>query len=252
MSWQASKWAVQQKTGSIPAKAVLLVLAEAADAKAHSTTLSTATLATRTDASRRTVIKALADLTELGLIRRARRSNASTGTRMADEITLQVDIGLGADPAPSLGADPALWAPHPKVQETTGQGADYDAPRCGSCTAKEEGFVQGLQPSVARTRKPRSSTKMPEGFPDFFMLEELKARASAGGIGTEVVDLSVARFAAYKKRSRSTDWIASLQDWVADDIAKARLRGMSAAKARRPTAQEYAIATFDNQEVGNE
>jgi DNA-binding Lrp family transcriptional regulator len=87
MSWQASKWAMGQHTGSGPAKAVLLVIAEASGVE--NCQLSHATIAQRAEISERCVWQQIRTLEAAGFIRRqARRKN---GHRTSDLIILNME-----------------------------------------------------------------------------------------------------------------------------------------------------------------
>lgn len=88
MSFRASEWAVRRRAGSAINKAVLLVLAEAADADGVCW-LSQSTVAERAECSPRAVYSALAKLTQAGLIERRRRAD-SRGHRTSDLITLTI------------------------------------------------------------------------------------------------------------------------------------------------------------------
>ncbi len=148
MSWQASRWARDQRTGSAAAKVVLLVLAENAGAADASSILSVATLVERTELSKRAVIQHLAALEASGLIGRERRWDTQ-GHRAADLIRLLIgDSGQGAPDAPRQAKS--------KVRETH-QG---EIPRCTTDTPKvhvvhslsaggaphiDKGLIEGLK-----------------------------------------------------------------------------------------------------------
>lgn len=83
------RWAAEQATGGPMPKLVLLVLAEHANREGRATT-SVATLSRETEASERTVRRALGALVERGLIARARRHDG-TGATVANAYRLLLD-----------------------------------------------------------------------------------------------------------------------------------------------------------------
>jgi CTP-dependent riboflavin kinase len=76
VSVAAVRWAAEQTAGGPMAKLVLLVVAEHADRHGRATT-SVATLARETEASERTVRRALDTLTDRRLLARARRQRGT-------------------------------------------------------------------------------------------------------------------------------------------------------------------------------
>lgn len=97
MSWQASEWAKQQRTGSAAAKTVLLLLGDRAD-ESHSCFPGVALLAWESEMSERSVRSAITTLREAGLIRVLRRGGAGRrgggGGRRSNRYQLLLD---GAD-----------------------------------------------------------------------------------------------------------------------------------------------------------
>ena len=102
MSIKALNWAWDQRAGSPAAKAVLVALADFAD-ELHSCWPSMALLAYRSEVSERTVKRVLADLVEIGLLRRERRY-IGYGKRSNDRYVLPVEAPFEMSD-PSLGAN---------------------------------------------------------------------------------------------------------------------------------------------------
>ncbi|WP_394763560.1 helix-turn-helix domain-containing protein [Phenylobacterium sp.] len=99
------KWAIGQKTGSGSAKAVLVVLAEAAD-DAGLCWPSQRLIAARADVTKRTVISQLAALERLGLITRTRHDREN-GSRSSDRIRLSLSQpGEASSPPPGARVSP--------------------------------------------------------------------------------------------------------------------------------------------------
>jgi len=105
MSWQASQWAIKQRTGSGPAKTVLMILAEAAGVQDAACFLSHDTIAERAELSPRAVWAQMQHLARLGLISRTRRIDGR-GHRTSDLIT----IALTATDATRDETQPAAGA----------------------------------------------------------------------------------------------------------------------------------------------
>jgi hypothetical protein len=89
MSWQATSWAKEQRTGSPSLKATLLCLADYADPETHSCFPSQSVLASHVEISVRTLRTNLGTLEEMGLI--ARRHRESRTGRQTDAYTLKID-----------------------------------------------------------------------------------------------------------------------------------------------------------------
>src|SRR5512146_226555 len=109
MSYQASQWAVRQQAGSAYAKAVLLVIAEAADTSGYAF-LGYPEIGRRAEMSRRSVIDQVGVLTAAGLLKIDRRYDAQ-GHRTSNGLRLQIDrTDLGA--AVALRDDPKVQPVH--------------------------------------------------------------------------------------------------------------------------------------------
>jgi hypothetical protein len=109
MSIAAMAWAKRQKTGSATRKAVLMAIADYADA-AGSCWPSQRAIMEETELSERAVRNALAELADAGLLNRVERRRPD-GSRASDMLTLNMgeqpapDAGGGAPDAPGVGHD---------------------------------------------------------------------------------------------------------------------------------------------------
>jgi hypothetical protein len=119
MSNAAVNWARRVTTGNPARKAVLMVLADYADEE-WSCFPGQERLSTETELSTRTIGRALSDLEEVGLIRRARRTRGD-GSRTSDRIYLQPLDAVGLTPRP----------PRPPSPPDTPSGSDDDPPPTG-------------------------------------------------------------------------------------------------------------------------
>lgn len=90
MSLEATRWAKRQTTGSATRKAVLMALADYANADGFAWPSQIA-IAEETEMSERSVRSAIADLVELGLVERQSR-RGSDGTRRTDKLRLTLEI----------------------------------------------------------------------------------------------------------------------------------------------------------------
>ncbi|MDB5482996.1 MAG: hypothetical protein JWO83_4049 [Caulobacteraceae bacterium] len=225
MSWQASRWARDQRTGSFAAKGVLMVLAEAVGVEDASCILSVAALVDRTELSKRAVLDHLAALELSGLIQRTRRTD-NFGHRPADMIKLAIgEPSLGAPDAlrednPKvrdlhLGAIPRCSSDPPKVQLTTSLGA-------GAAPPIDKGLLEGSLRVARNGGAPTRKTPIPEGFPDHEAIQREQAYLRAEGWNID------ARMEAEKFRSRNlaTDgryvrWPAAFHTWIVNAIGYA-------------------------------
>lgn len=99
MSVQAVRWAAEQQAGAPMPKLVLYALAEHANRDGYATT-SLGTLVRETEASRRTVLRALDTLADCRLIARTRRQRG-TGADTSNEYRLMLhQSGAGATTTP--------------------------------------------------------------------------------------------------------------------------------------------------------
>lgn len=125
MSLAAIRWAMEQRAGSATAKAVLLVLAEAADASGR-THLAQRTIAAAAELGERAVRDALAALETAGLLEREHRyRKGKSGGRTTDACRLTLAApDAGKIPAPDAGKGGYR-------HETPVTGGDLPAPDAG-------------------------------------------------------------------------------------------------------------------------
>lgn len=119
MSVAAVRWAAEQTAGGPMPKLVLLVLAEHADRHGRATT-SVATLARETEASERTVRRALDTLTDRRLLARARRQRG-TGADTSSVYWLNLDHPQETDTVDTM-ADTVTANPGGHSDTPTGHG----------------------------------------------------------------------------------------------------------------------------------
>ncbi|GAA5104731.1 helix-turn-helix domain-containing protein [Haloechinothrix salitolerans] len=154
MSVHALRWAAEQTAGGPMPKLVLVVLAEHANRDGRATT-SVRTLARETEASERTVRRALDSLADRRLIARARRQRGS-GADTSNEYRLALDNHPRPDtvtPTPGGQNDsPPVSQRHPRTVRATAHAGD-------TATAQGEPELQNrttepssLAPAGARTR----------------------------------------------------------------------------------------------------
>lgn len=222
MSWQASHWARDQRTGSAAAKVVLMVLAEHASPTEGSCFLSAATIGERAELGRSAVLKHLAGLEAAGLIIRRRRFDAQ-GHRSSDQITLAVG-GAAQGPQDKSRDDP-------KVHEAN----LGEIPRSISEVAKvhleghqgppggpEKGSEKGVEKERAAPKVFKRKVAIPDGFPDAEAIDRERAYLRAEGWNID------ARLEAEKFRSRNVanggqyvDWRAAFHNWMVRAIGYA-------------------------------
>jgi hypothetical protein len=100
VSYQAVKWALNVKTGSIARKAVLLVIAEYADKNGVNSFPDQETIAAQAETSTDSVQRHVNKMVDAGIISRERRHDPKTGHRMSDSYSLDLNriaYGLGQD-----------------------------------------------------------------------------------------------------------------------------------------------------------
>lgn len=157
MSVVAVRWAAEQTAGGPMPKLVLYALAEHANRDGRATT-SVATLARETEASERTVRRALDALAERRLIGRARRQRGS-GADTSNEYRLALDdrpapgtvtpAPVGQSDTPGGHSDsPPVSERHPRTVTATAHAGDTATP-------------QGEPELLNRTTEPKSSVARP-------------------------------------------------------------------------------------------
>lgn len=243
MSWQATSWARDQVTGSAAAKAVLMILAEAAGVEDASCTLSAATIASRAELGRRTVVAVMPLLESRGLIARRRRNDAG-GHRTSDEITLLMAETQGAADAPRTPPQSADVAPRTpaKVQMTA---------RLGAGAAHKEGIEEKRS---ARVSKPMA---IPDGFPGSTDIERERAFLIERGWNLDA-SLEAEKFRAHALTSGRTaiDWRAAFRTWVIKSMERAPAQQRRQTPASAPAARDdlaewrHRVATFNDPRNG--
>lgn len=142
MSYQLMAWAAEQTTGSITRKAVLLSLANAANHHTGRCFPSVERIARETEASERTVRRALDELESAGLITRERRRRED-GTLGTYEY--------------AFPADNATASPPDTDDRTSGQPRPQPAVRATALNQEDE--QEGEQETdTARAREPEGAT----------------------------------------------------------------------------------------------
>lgn len=225
MSWQASKWAVKHTAGSAAAKAVLMVLAEAAATKGATCYPSHATIAERAELSERCVWQAMADLVAAGLIERtARRDRA--GHRTTDLIHLRIDQPA-RDAVRQVEPQPAADATRePRPTRTscgqaelglTANGAQPTRTSCETLPAPGAEEPVRREPvnepvsSKRRARKRSPECPIPEGFPGSALIEKLQVEFPNLDAGRQAVTF---RGHAETHDRRCANWAAAFRMWL--------------------------------------
>ncbi|SDD86218.1 helix-turn-helix domain-containing protein [Actinokineospora iranica] len=159
MSVHALRWAVEQNAGGPMPKLVLLVLADHANRDGRATT-SVATLARETEASERTVRRALDALAERHLIARARRQRG-TGADTSNVYRLTLDgphEPVTVTPAPVGHSDTPDGQSDPRPR-TQGHPRDVTASPHAGVTVTPQGEPEVLN----RTTEPKSGAARARG-----------------------------------------------------------------------------------------
>jgi hypothetical protein len=182
MCWEARAWAKRCRLGSPALKALLLCLADHADADGGSCYPGQELLAWETEQTDRNVRRQLAQLEELGAITRSRRFRKN-GTRTSDSYKLHLDRQIvrhddprplpvpededdDQQPADNLTTGQIVRPPEPTQERTSGiaDRADYrtsepSPPDIASGLTTGHSYVQGttrelpgVDPARARTR----------------------------------------------------------------------------------------------------
>jgi hypothetical protein len=222
MSWQALKWTFAQTTGSATKKAVLAGVAEAANGKTGTCTLSIATIAARTELGERAVWGALLELERDGFIRRDRRTDGR-GHRTSDLITLcmaQVAPDAVREPAPnsrevrSGGGRPTRTTSAAKshvVQPLLAPGATEPVVEPGD---EPEFSLVAHAPREKASRK-RPATALPVDCPAERDLLWAQGQLEARAPHLRVED-QAARFRDHhlSRDTRFSDWSAAWRTWI--------------------------------------
>jgi hypothetical protein len=242
MSFRASKWAVKQRTGSGVAKAVLLILAEAADAERRCFP-SHATIAARAEVSERAVLTAMAALEHRGLIRRQPRRDRR-GHRTSDLITLQVDNQSGEAPTADQTARRAV---RDGPAQTAGDAARLAIDLTANCAAPNRGSRQSL--TAPRAEEPvrgeqvseqvsdRRARALPADFPTEAKIIEAQDRFDGLGLAIDArLEAEKFRHHHTAKGTRSKSWGSSWGTWTVNAIGFAKRDGSRFAPNQRQSA----------------
>lgn len=241
MSWQASKWAAQVRTGSASAKAALLVLAEASSGSPQpSCIIGHATIADRAEMSVRTVQDALKRLAELGLIRVERRYS-SRGHRASDEITLcaalpekSADRPTGKPRAPNRQMPRGLPAKsagdtYTPILEPVSEPVD---------SQRQLDLVEVTPRSRSGRKKP--ARPLPDDCPN---ADALQWAMEAAGRGIDL-QAEAAKFRDWHtaKDSRFADWSAAWRTWIRKSVEW---------RNERPAGARDKLGSFGRHEIIN-
>jgi hypothetical protein len=218
VSWQAYQWAVHQRAGSAGAKAVLMVLAEAA--RDDACRLSQEAVAERSEMDRRSVLRHMATLEEVGLITRERRFDAS-GHRSPDTVRLRrgpatqgdnlspsQDANMSPGPSDNLSPrdeNPTRQIRRPKVTKKTCLGDSLSQ-------HKEEGSEKVLK---REERARRAETQIPNGFPDELAVSAAAVFFREKGFNVDAAaEAEKFRLHALSNDRRLRNWEAGFQMWT--------------------------------------
>jgi hypothetical protein len=218
VSWQAYQWAVQQRAGSAGAKAVLMVLAEAA--RDDNCVLSQDLIAERAEMDRRSVLRHMATLETAGLIVRERRFD-SAGHRKSDAVRLcreTPSLGDTVSPSPdanlSLGPSDSL---SPRDQIPMRQ---KRRPKVTNSTCLSDSLSQQIEPTSEKVLKRGTGARRPEcaipdGFPDALAISGAAAFFRDKGVNVDAAaEAEKFRLHALAHDRRLRSWDAGFQGWT--------------------------------------
>lgn len=222
MSWQATRWARDQRAGSATAKIVLMVLAEQADEAGYSF-LSHATIAERAEITRRAVVAQMKVLAGAGLIVRSRRNDA-LGHRTSDHLQLAM-IGQSQSepdaPREAPQSEPGALRGDPKVNVDARQ----------SEPGSHEKVLEKENKSSGSAKRAHS---IQEGFPSLEVIERERSFLRSQGWNIDPSH-EAQRFRAHAETHdrKVKNWPAAFRNWILGAIARAPA---SAKIAPLPTA----------------
>ena len=214
MSWEATAWALQRRTGDPTRKAILLCLANAHNAHSGWCSPDQARLAEEAEVSVRTLQRHLAQLEADGIIRRERQRDAA-GYRMADRYEL---IGLEIAKSQSARLSPRtenqgdnLSCRHDDLGDT------HDAPRRHPRPAKATSVSPTYKPIVTDKTDSRESARDQRPVPvDFHPSDAGLLFALQNGLSENQIAQEAALFREHH-RSKGTlfaDLDAGWRTWV--------------------------------------
>ena len=251
MSLQAITWAFAVRGISVAQKAVLLALADHADAAGRCWP-SLTTLSAKTCAARRTVINALSALEKAGLISRDRQQGGSKSTRYvlhldraADALGHDVHLTRAGD-APALGHDVhqgrAPDAPEPSLNPHIESSSNRtDAPRCAGASLARDGrkIASKKRSDSALHRDDRvRSSRLAEGWKP-----SIDDRRFAEQLGLDP-DHTAERFRDYwvaqpGQRGVKANWLATWRNWCRTEAD--RRASQAGALLRTPTGWQAKV-----------
>lgn len=227
MSYQASEWAARVAGCPRSAKAILMVIAEAADPEGY-TFIGYDEIARRASTHRRTVIRQMKWLQDNALVKVSRRWDAA-GHRTSNGLLLA--MGAAGNPATeqtanqgdnvSLRDRPKVTECHlgeePKVTTRTGLGDNAYPPKCQPVT------LTSLEPVTNReSARPRGPMPIPAGYPDAEAIAEARELAQSDGRALDIEKIARKfRLHHQSKDTRVSDWRAKWLLWVAKDLETA-------------------------------
>lgn len=232
MSLQAIRWAMEQRTGSATAKAVLLVLAEGANTSSQAFP-SQQRIAEAAELGERTVRDALALLESKGLIVREARYRKG-GSRKSNLYRLSIPAAdAGLNPAPDAGMG---------GKEAGAAGMEGGIPAGAAAlvpTVLEPTDIPPLSPkgeTPPRGEEPeKPKRKRPFPLPDLWRPNEKHLQIGRER-GVDVkLEAEKMRDWATAGGKRYLDWDATFRNWLRN--SKPTLNGVS----RRPPQPEFII-----------
>ena len=231
MSWQASQWAMRQTAGSGPAKAVLLVIAEASGD--NGCFLSHRTIAERAEISERCAWQQVQALESRRLITRTPRRDQH-GQRTSDLIVPNMDGQPARDAVRIADTNPHVvqfgeqpqTALHDKPNRTSRQ--NQPARRAEEPVRVEP--VRG-EPVAAKASKAKSrETAIPDGFPNDDAIAWAANHLRSVGWDIDArCEADRFRDRNLAKGGRYVDWMAAFRTWIKNAIGFAEKDG------RKPT-----------------
>ena len=248
MSWRASQWAMAQTAGSPIAKAVLLVIAEAAGVDNGRTFVGTATISKRAELSERSVRTGLGALVSAGLITRTRRFNPVTGQRTTDDIALQIpagyeppdesanrqDVPLATTLEAGDAGGPSGTSGMAYRQITYGQPATGVGPSGTSCTPLTGTYpvsnrIEPEREASTPSKKPAKAVRLATGWRPPNDGYEFGAEL---GLTSSEVEAETSKFRDHAKANARSqvDWDATWRNWLRKAVEWKR--------DRRPAQQE--------------
>ncbi len=221
MSLVASRWAMAQRAGSGPAKAVLLVLADAAD-DAGETWIAHETISERSELSLRCVLTQMGELERSGLLSRRRRHDAR-GRRSSDLVTLTI-ADLPAPDAVREGDQTAGGAVREVPTRTSGGSYTHEARFLHARGAQEPITEPITEPEGARkTSRRKPETALPDAFPDEPAINQARTTLRDKGWNIDAAaEAESFRLHSQTHDRRCRDWRAAFRSWIIKSTERAK------------------------------